>query len=281
MPHYTLHEQLGEGAYGTVYRATCSQTGAIRAVKVMPTDENGIAYSTLREVAALSVIVHDNVIDMHDVWIKGASVMMSLQYCQSDLRAFMANGLLPLPLVRSFFRQLCHGTLAIHQNGFLHRDLKPQNILVLNAVQIKIADFGMSRMVVGDQPKTVEIMTRWYRAPEIILGCKQYGTNVDIWSIGCILGEMALGFVLFPGESDIDTVNRIFKLLGTPARSSMSHCPDFGSVKFDNFPRCDMGREFERVGVDGVAVLEGMLDYSPTSRATLSKIASSTFCNCA
>ena len=177
---------------------------------------------------------------------------------------------LPMDLIVSYTSQILEGLQYCHSNGVMHRDLKPQNILVTRDGGLKIADFGLARhFTPTSKPLTIDVITRWYRAPEILLGCNTYNSSVDIWSVGCIVAEMFTKKPLFPGESEIDQLHKIFKILGTP---TVDVCPGLLSLPHwrNSFP------EWEKVPfkvlmppsicVQGVNLIENLLVYNPMIR---------------
>lgn len=176
--------------------------------------------------------------------------------------------------VKRFTLQLLEGTRYCHAHRILHRDLKPQNLLIDKEGNLKLADFGLARAFgVPLRTYTHEVVTLWYRAPEILLGGRQYSTGVDMWSVGCIFAEMATRKPLFPGDSEIDEIFKIFRILGTPTEADwpgVTSFPDFKS----SFPKWERKQDDEMVNADGVKVLgengldllESMLVYDPAGR---------------
>lgn len=128
-------------------------------------------------------------------------------------------------------RQLFDGLAYLHSHRILHRDLKPQNILIDHEGHIKLADFGLSRcFMIPVRAYTHEVVTLWYRAPELLLGSKLYGPAVDVWSLACIMSEIVSKTALFPGDSEIDQIYKVFKICGTPNEDTWPGCstlPDF------------------------------------------------------
>jgi len=172
-------------------------------------------------------------------------------------------------LVKSYLYQLIKGIAHCHAHRVLHRDLKPQNLLIDKKGVLKLADFGLARAFgVPVRTYTHEVVTLWYRAPEILLGGKQYSTPVDIWSIGCIFAEMITRLPLFPGDSEIDQLFRIFRCLGTPNEEiwpGVSSYPDFKSTfpQWSPVPWKSAVSSLDELGLD---LLSKMLTYEPSKR---------------
>uniref|UniRef100_A0A8C2SPR2 cyclin-dependent kinase n=1 Tax=Coturnix japonica TaxID=93934 RepID=A0A8C2SPR2_COTJA len=154
--------------------------------------------------------------------------------------------------------QLLQGLAFCHAHRVLHRDLKPQNLLINADGAIKLADFGLARAFgVPVRTYTHEVVTLWYRAPEILLGCKYYSTAVDIWSLGCIFAEMVTRRALFPGDSEIDQLFRIFRTLGTPDEASwpgVTALPDY-KPSFPKWARQDLGKVVPPLDEEGRKLL--------------------------
>ncbi|XP_059822064.1 cyclin-dependent kinase 2-like isoform X2 [Hypanus sabinus] len=171
-----------------------------------------------------------------------------------------------------------------HQNivRVLHRDLKPQNLLINDGGAIKLADFGLARAFgVPVRTYTHEVVTLWYRAPEILMGCKFYSTAVDVWSIGCIFAEMITRKPLFPGDSEIDQLFRIFCTLGTPNEfvwPGVTQLPDY-KANFPKWNRQDFNKILPNLDIDGRDLLMQMLQYDPNMRISAKLAISHRFFN--
>ncbi|KAL5032465.1 Cyclin-dependent kinase catalytic subunit, variant 2 [Batrachochytrium dendrobatidis] len=180
----------------------------------------------------------------------------------------MPVGLSP-SLVKSYLYQLVNGLLFCHAHRILHRDLKPQNLLIDQHGMLKLADFGLARAFgIPLRTYTHEVVTLWYRSPEILLGSKHYSTAVDIWSVGCIFAEMVIKHPLFPGDSEIDEIFRIFRALGTPTETTwpgFSSLPDY-KPNFPTWSPQSMTELVPNLDMDGLDLLQRMLAYDPAAR---------------
>merc|ERR1719484_162089 len=176
---------------------------------------------------------------------------------------------LPPATIKNLAFQLCRGVEFCHANRILHRDIKPQNLLVDNRLRLKIADFGLARAYSVPVPKyTHEVVTVWYRAPEILLGSMPYSIPVDIWSVGCIVAEMATGAPLFNGDSEIDTAFKIFQKLGTPTEAiwpGVMDLPDFKPTfpMWKPKPWSSIRNTLAQVGTSGIDLLDQLMRYDP------------------
>jgi len=284
MENYRRTQILGQGAYGKVYKGQDIRTGQIVALKraLTTSEEEGIPPTTLREISILKSISEcEFIVKLLDVVSArtrtGKSILYIIfQYLDCDLKSFMINtrgkgkGLDKI-VAKNFFFQLLIGLKHCHNNGIMHRDLKPQNLLIENRKKIKIADFGLSRnfsIPVGKY--THEVVTLWYRAPEILLGAKSYSTPIDTWSVGCIFGEILTGRPIFCGESEIEQLLAIFKMLGTPNEKNW---PGVNAFKdWHEFPQW-LPKKFETIfpKIDGESIdfLKLFLRLNPLKRVTI------------
>lgn len=272
---------VGEGTYGAVFRAFCNltkKTVAIKRVK-MDHDDEGMPSTAIREVAVLKSADHPNVVKLLDVHCSPRRLHLVFEFVDVNLKQYMKKfGMHLQPAaVRMLQKQLMQGIDYCHARRIFHRDLKPQNILVDGEDILKIADFGMARAFNLPLPKyTHEVVTTWYRAPEILFGCEEYSLGVDVWSAGCIFGELATGAPLFHGDSEIDTIFQIFRKLGTPSEAQwpgLSDLPDYKASfpQWTRRPWDDIRNTSTQVGVPGMKLLDDMLRYDPAMRISAKK----------
>ena len=270
---YTKLDKLGEGTYGVVYKARDKVTDEIVALKKikLENETDGVPSTAIREIALLKELRHPNIVNLKDIVHSEDKLYLIFEYLDYDLKKFMhKNGPLTAMQVKSFVYQMTLGIEYCHSHRIMHRDLKPQNLLIdTKGKQLKLADFGLARAF-GLPMKTYthEVVTLWYRAPEILLGAKQYNTTVDVWSIGCIFAEMASKKPLFAGDSEIDEVFKIFRLHGTPTEETypgVSLLPEFKSTfpKFKKQKLCDYVKGLD---ADGLDLLEKMIALEPCKR---------------
>lgn len=267
-------EKIGEGTYGVVYKAVDKNTGKLVALKKirLETESEGVPSTALREISLLKELKHNNVVRLLDVVHSDSKLYLVFEYLNQDLKKFMDNSPpsgFSLPLVKSYLWQLLQGIAYCHSHRVLHRDLKPQNLLIDTKGNIKLADFGLARAFgVPLRTYTHEVVTLWYRAPEILLGSRFYSTAVDLWSIGCIFAEMLTIRALFPGDSEIDQLFRIFRTLGTPDDNSWPGVTEFPEYK-SSFPKWDpqdINKIIPNLDADGCDLLLKLLTYAPNRR---------------
>ncbi len=193
---YMKLEKLGEGTYGVVYKCKNKDSQDLVALKKirLENEDEGIPSTAIREISILKQLRHPNIVSLLDLEHGDKKLHLIFEYLDFDLKKYLDQNGGPLhpQLVKSYLYQMLDGIAYCHSKRILHRDLKPQNLLIDKTGKIKLADFGLARAF-GIPIKTLthEILTLWYRAPEILLGQKEYSTPVDIWSVGCIFYEMA------------------------------------------------------------------------------------------
>lgn len=222
--------EIGEGAYGKVYKARDKNNEgrfvALKKVRVQ-TGEEGMPLSTIREVAVLRQLEsfeHPNVVRLFDVCTvsrtdRETKLTLVFEHIDQDLTTYLEKAPdpgVPPETIKDMMFQLLRGLDFLHSHRVVHRDLKPQNILVTSSGQIKLADFGLARIYSFQMALTSVVVTLWYRAPEVLLQ-SSYATPVDLWSVGCIFAEMFRRRVLFRGNSDVDQLGKIFDVLGLPS----------------------------------------------------------------
>ena len=275
--------KIDEGTYGVVFKARDKRTNEIAALKRVKIDEGGDGFplTALREVNILLSLNHPSIVNVNEVVIgwKLNSVFMVMEYVENDLKGVMdqmaesTNPKFTIPEVKALMLQLLSGISYLHENWIMHRDLKMSNILVTNSGELKICDFGLARQFGGPGKYTQLVVTLWYRAPELLLGATVYGAAVDVWSLGCIFGELLAGAPLFNGRTEIDQLQKIFKLLGTPNERIWPDFPSLPStqkVTFVEQPYNKLRQKFpcDTTGLSdkGFELLNRMLTYDPLRR---------------
>jgi len=263
--------KIGEGTYGVVYKARNNITGELVAIKKikLESEYNGMPQSALREVSLLRDLHHPNIVFLIEVLLQHPKkISLVFEYLELDLRKFLDQVQVMQPgLIESYLHQILKGIYYCHTKKVLHRDLKPQNILLDKVGNLKIADFGLARTYCFQlRPYTREVVSIWYRSPELLLGSKVYSTPVDIWSIGCIFAEMLTRQPLFPGDSEIDQIFRIFRVLGTPTEEVWPGISNLSDYKHD-FPVWKK-QSLQFIGNNELAIdlIERMLVYDPSMR---------------
>ncbi|KAJ3675440.1 hypothetical protein LUZ60_004482 [Juncus effusus] len=217
--------KINEGTYGVVYRARDKKTGEIVALKKikMEREREGFPLTSLREINILLSFHHSYVVDVKEV-VMGSNnldnIFMVMEYMEHDLKGVMETMKQPYSQseVKCLMLQLLEGVKYLHDNWVIHRDLKTSNLLLNNSGELKICDFGMARQYGSPlKPYTQLVVTLWYRAPELLLGAKEYSTAIDMWSVGCIMAELLTKEPLFDGKNEVDQLDKIFKILGKPS----------------------------------------------------------------
>ncbi|KAM9816194.1 mitogen-activated protein kinase 12 [Syngnathus typhle] len=271
-------KQVGTGAYGTVCSAVDVRTRAKVAIKKLyrPFQSDLFAKRAYRELRLLKHMKHENVIGLLDVFTADLSLdrfndfYLVMPYMGSDLGKVMKLQRLSEEKIQYLVYQILKGLKYIHSAGIIHRDLKPGNLAINQDCELKILDFGLARQ--ADSEMTGYVVTRWYRAPEVILSWMHYSQTVDIWSVGCIMAEMLIGKPLFKGNDHLDQLTEIMKITGTPSQefiaklqSDDAKCYIKGLQKVE---KKDLQKVFSKANPQAVSVLERMLLLDPESRVT-------------
>ncbi|XP_065847559.1 cyclin-dependent kinase B2-2-like [Euphorbia lathyris] len=280
-------EKVGEGTYGKVYRARERATGMVVALKKtrLHEDDEGVPPTTLREISILRMLSRDpHIVRLMDVKQgqnkEGKTVLyLVFEYMDTDLKKFIRSfkqtgEFIPVNIVKTLMFQLCKGVAFCHGHGILHRDLKPHNLLMdRKTMMLKIADLGLARAFTLPIKKyTHEILTLWYRAPEVLLGATHYSTAVDMWSVGCIFAELVTKQALFPGDSELQQLLHIFRLLGTPNEEMWPGVSKL--LNWHEYPQWSrkglltVVPNLEEAGLD---LLAQMLQYDPSKRISAKK----------
>ena len=262
-----------------VYKAKDKKTSEIVAVKQlkMEHEDEGFPIMALREVNTLLKAKHNNIVTLREVVFSSSmeKIYIVMDYVEHDLKRLMESMKEPFMIgeVKMLMKQLLCGVEHLHENWIIHRDLKTSNLLLSHKGILKIGDFGLAREY-GPSLKqyTPGVVTLWYRSPELLLGTKQYGTAVDMWSVGCIFAELILKAPLFPGQSEIDQLNRIFKELGTPNEKiwkGVSELPHMKYLTFADYPNSRLRNTLGVVITErGFSLMNRFLTYDPTKRVS-------------
>lgn len=278
---------IGEGQFATVYKARDKQTNeevAIKKIKIGNIQEaqDGVNRTALREIKLLQELHHENVIALLDVYGKDSSISLVFEIMDTDLEQILHERKIFISFahIKSYILMTLKGLEYLHNNWILHRDLKPNNLLLDRNNILKIADFGLARTF--GSPSRIyshQVVTRWYRAPELLYGSRMYGTGVDMWAVGCILAELFKREALFPGESDLDQLDRIITALGTPTEKNwhgVTELPDF--VEFNQVSEGQrFGDMFTALQQDSIDILESMLKLNPNDRCTCTEALNMTY----
>ena len=267
--------------YAQVFKGRNSHTGTFVALKEIHLDsEEGTPSTAIREISLMKELKHENIVSLYDVIHTENKLMLVFEYMDKDLKKYMdtyphqtgsARGALDAVTIKSFMFQLLRGIAFCHDNRVLHRDLKPQNLLINNAGQLKLADFGLARAF-GIPVNTFsnEVVTLWYRAPDVLLGSRTYNTSIDIWSAGCIMAEMFTGRPLFPGTTNEDQLLKIFRLMGTPSERSWPGISQFPEYKttWPVYATQELRAILPQVDHLGLQLLSQMLQMRPEMRCS-------------
>eukprot|EP00736_Rhodelphis_marinus_P000005 Rmarinus@m.23827 len=291
LSNYEIIDIIGEGTFGKVYKAKDVKTNELVALKMLRTEneKEGFPITAIREIQILKMVKHQNIVELKDIIVsrdsefkKKCSVYMVFEYLDFDLTGLLShpdnrNKKLPEALVKGILKQVVRGLHFCHQRGILHRDIKGANLLIAKDGVLKLADFGLSRFKKAAE-LTNKVITLWYRAPELLLGASKYGPAVDMWSVGCLFAELLEGKPILRGRNEVEQLNEIFKLCGTPTDDdSLYSWPDFtrrsdALPHAKNFEQADIARNlknrFSHLSPSALDLLDNMLRLDPSKRIT-------------
>jgi serine/threonine protein kinase len=238
---YTATQIIGKGSFGVVYKAMICETGEIVAIKKVFQDTR---YKN-REFQIIKELHHPNTIELRHAFYSPGDrpeeqyLNVVMDYIPESLSKTIRNVYntkqqIPLILLKLYSYQMLRSLAYIHAIGICHRDIKPDNILVNPQTNVlKLCDFGSAKKLVAGEPNVSYICSRYYRAPELIFGATEYTTAIDVWSTGCVIAEIVLGQPLFPGDSAVDQIVEIIKILGTPNKSQIQAMnPEYTEYRF-------------------------------------------------
>lgn len=282
MNKYVVLQKYGQGTFGVVHRAQRKSDGRTVAIKQirMAEEMDGVSVPTVREIKLLGELKHPNVIELIEVFHVHGNIHFVLEFAPSDLDKIIkakTEVVLSTADVKAYVKMLLDGIEYLHAHWVLHRDLKPENLLITKEGLLKITDFGLAKVYgYNEVPYTPHVITLPYRPPELLYGANCYSTKVDIWSAGCIFAELLLRTPLFPGQSEIDQLRRIFLLLGTPTRQSwpdVEHLPYYKQL-WDKCEACappPFDLTFPAAGPDAIDLLKNLIKLCPSQRLEAKK----------
>lgn len=274
---YEKLDFLGEGQFATVYKArdkTTNNIVAIKKIKVGHRTEakDGINRTALREIKLLQELHHPNIIGLLDAFGHKSNISLVFDFMETDLEVIIKDTSLVLTPanIKAYILMTLQGLEYMHQHWVLHRDLKPNNLLLDGNGVLKLADFGLAKAFGSpNRVYTHQVVTRWYRSPELLFGARMYGVGVDMWAVGCILAELLLRIPFLAGDSDLDQLTKIFEALGTPTEEmwpGVSSLPDY--VSFKILPGTPLEHIFSAAGDDLLELLQGFFTFNPLCRTT-------------
>lgn len=276
--NFERFEKIGRGTYSSVYRARDLRTGRMMALKKVRFDNSNpeSVRFMAREITILRKLDHPNIMKLEGIITSrlSSSIYLVFEYMEHDLA-----GLLSSPNIRfsdsqikCYMRQLLKGIAHCHSRGVLHRDIKTSNILVNNEGQVKIADFGLANFLASKsrQPLTNRVVTMWYRPPELLLGSTDYGTYVDMWSVGCVFAELFMGRPILKGRTEVEQLHKIFMLCGTPPDDywTNSALPLATMFKPRHAYESSLREKFEELPKSAVSLIQTLLSVEPDKRGT-------------
>ncbi|XP_042295773.1 glycogen synthase kinase-3 alpha [Sceloporus undulatus] len=273
---YSDIKVIGNGSFGVVYQARLADSGELVAIKKVLQDKR----FKNRELQIMRKLDHCNIVRLRYFFYSSGEkkdevyLNLVLDFVPETVyrvaRHFTkAKQTIPVIYVKVYMYQLFRSLAYIHSQGVCHRDIKPQNLLVdPDTAVLKLCDFGSAKQLVRGEPNVSYICSRYYRAPELIFGATDYTSNIDIWSAGCVLAELLLGQPIFPGDSGVDQLVEIIKVLGTPTREQIREMnPNYTEFKFPQIKAHPWIKVFKpRTPLEAISLCSRLLEYTPATR---------------
>ncbi|KAA6399664.1 MAG: putative Cyclin-dependent kinase 10 [Streblomastix strix] len=268
--------KIGEGTYGIVYKAKDKKTGTVVALKRvrMESETDGIPLTSLREIKVLQSIKHPNIVEMLEVVVGPhvSDMFLCFEFCDHTLSELIYQIGNPFTEgeIKRLMLQLLSALAYTHERRIIHRDIKMSNLLYTNTGLLKLADFGLARLF--DQPPlhyTPNVVTLWYRPPELLFGDTLYSTALDMWSAGCIFAEFLKGRPLFPGKTEAHQIELIFQILGSPSEQiwpSFINLPRVHEFIIPHKQKSQLKEKFGQLSQNGLELLQGLLTLDPDKR---------------
>ncbi|XP_019446920.1 PREDICTED: cyclin-dependent kinase F-4-like isoform X1 [Lupinus angustifolius] len=277
MERYKLIKEVGDGSFGTVWRAINKQNGEVVAIKKMKKKY----YSweecvNLREVKSLRKMNHQNIVKLKEVIRESDVLFFVFEYMEFNLYQLMKKReyLFSEGEVRNLCFQVFQGLSYMHQRGYFHRDLKPENLLVTKDI-MKIADFGLVREISSQPPFTEYVSTRWYRAPEVLLQSYLYSSKVDMWAMGAIMAELFTLRPLFPGASEADEIYKICSVIGSPTTESWTDGLKLArdlNFQFPQLAGVHLSGLIPSISDDAISLITSLCLWDPCKRPTAAEV---------
>jgi glycogen synthase kinase 3 beta len=275
---YTDAKVIGNGSFGVVYQARLMETGELVAIKKVLQDKR----FKNRELQIMRKLEHQNIVKLKYFFYSSGEkkdevfLNLVLEYVPETVYRVArhyskSKQTIPIIFIKMYMYQLFRSLAYIHSQGVCHRDIKPQNLLLDPETGVlKLCDFGSAKVLVRGEPNVSYICSRYYRAPELIFGATDYTCQIDVWSAGCVLAELLLGQPIFPGDSGVDQLVEIIKVLGTPTREQIREMnPNYSEFKFPQIKAHPWSKVFRpRTPSEAILLVSRLLEYTPSGRMT-------------
>lgn len=282
MNHFEIIKDIDEGTFGIVQMARNRETKEIVAIKKIKKKYNSWEECmSLKEIRSLKRLKHPNIIRLKEVFKLEQELFLVFEYAKTNLfrlynEEYKERGkAVPESLIKSLVYQAASSLQYMHKMGVFHRDLKPENMLINDKNVLKMADFGLAREIRSQPPYTQYVSTRWYRAPEILLKSTNYNSPVDIWGLGCIMAELYLQAPLFSGGSELDQLNKIFAVLGSPGKTTWPEGQRLAAqmgYQFPQAPGVPLGDAVKTASAQAINLMKQMLQLDSAKRITATRI---------